>query len=440
MNQIIISSLLAIILFFAPLYYSGKSSNALLALELASIIMLIFVLGGFSFKQRINKLTFLLIAIVALTPALYLFPVDLAQWITLPGRESYQASIEWINSTSQTPPELAISLIPYKTIHAGLAIIPALAVFLAVISLEKPYLHKILYLFFAIAAIQAIIGLTQASNPNAQWMESLGIVPSHNNAQGTYLNRDHFSILMVAIIPFCIAFIIEGFKSNQTAHHEQLLKNTLIYSGLFLLFFLAAIFSRSRAGVALALLSFLLASVFFIRHISAQKSIAIVATLSTLGITIATSIGVVPILNRFIVQNPAEDGRWQIFETSIQGIQKFFPIGSGPGTFPEIYRTLQPVEQLRFINHAHNDYLELVFETGALGLFIIVLGLFTYLGGWIQQWGNKWDKSRFIQSAAGISLFLMFLHSFLEFNLHTPANAILFAFLAAIFLQKREQT
>ena len=117
-------------------------------------------------------------------------------------------------------------------------------------------------------------------------------------------------------------------------------------------------------------------------------------------------------------------------------IKQFFPLGSGPGTFQSVFLAFQPPSLQKFINHAHNDYLELFFETGIFGILLIALLVITYIYGWFNLRSNQWGRFQFIQVATGISLLLMSLHGFTDFNFHTPANVIFFAFLSGIFLHQ----
>ncbi len=82
-----------------------------------------------------------------------------------------------------------------------------------------------------------------------------------------------------------------------------------------------------------------------------------------------------------------------------------------------------------------------MFEQGVFSLLIILAGVLIYLRQWSRLWiRSRWGGFRFIQVGAGIGLLLMLLHSLLDFNLQIPANAIVFAFLAAVFFKEyREQ-
>lgn len=140
-----------------------------------------------------------------------------------------------------------------------------------------------------------------------------------------------------------------------------------------------------------------------------------------------------------MVEDPLEDVRWNIYNNVIIGIKSFWPIGSGLGTFPDVYRAFQPIDQQGFINHAHNDYLELTFDMGVVGVSLITVFFALYLWKWWVIIRIKWNTLKIFQIAAGISLLLILLHSVVDFILHTPANMVLFGFLCGVFFRKAEE-
>ena len=73
-------------------------------------------------------------------------------------------------------------------------------------------------------------------------------------------------------------------------------------------------------------------------------------------------------------------------------------------------------------------------EGGFIAGILIVLFLWFYIRRWPGVWvKGYWSTFQFIQVGAGIGVLLMGLHGLTDFNLHIPANAIYFAFLAAVF-------
>jgi O-antigen ligase len=105
-----------------------------------------------------------------------------------------------------------------------------------------------------------------------------------------------------------------------------------------------------------------------------------------------------------------------------------------------VYVASQPVEQAFYANHAHNDYLELIVEMGAVGVFVIAGFLLLYLYGWVRLRKHDWNHMRFLQVGAGLAVFGILLHCLLDFILHTPANLVVFAFLVGVFLRPKELT
>lgn len=208
-----------------------------------------------------------------------------------------------------------------------------------------------------------------------------------------------------------------------------------IYGALALLLLVGVIFTRSRTGIALTILGVVLATFAFARRIGGDNVYGPAGTVVAFAGGLGIAIGLAPILDRFTVLDPLEDLRWTMFSTTLNGIGAFFPIGSGPGTYSNVFHAFQPLELGRwFINHAHNDYLQWLFEGGAFAALIIVLLLGLYVFQWSKVWTKEtWSQFRFMQVGAGIGIFLLLLHELVDYNLSIPANMVYFAFLAGIF-------
>lgn len=439
--QWLLTCLVSFLFILIPLLYSGRTLESLLIMELVGVILL-GLMGWFNLWQgNLNKTAIVLLVSFLAIPIIYLIPIPYEWWIELPGRLRYQESVEWLYQQGSTPtPYLAISIIPYKTAHALLAMLPLIAITLVVGSLTFSFRYKLVVLFLILASIQALIALVQFTNPNAEWLSWLA-ADTGRSSQGTYRNRDHLATFMIIALPMAIGLMIYsiGLKQSIDAGTQETkewrITTTLFYLFVLLLILAGAVFTRSRAGILLTLLVLIITLPLFAPHMGGKKTLGITASILGLGGAILASIGLIPVLNRFILSNAAEDERWRMASITIKAIKEFFPIGTGPSTFQEIYRGFQPVDQLHFINHAHNDYLELILETGALGIAVLVLTLLVYIRGWVAMWDTRWDRERIIKTAAGVGILMFMLHASLEFTSHTPANALFLAFLAGLFLK-----
>jgi O-antigen ligase len=198
---------------------------------------------------------------------------------------------------------------------------------------------------------------------------------------------------------------------------------------------LGIIFTQSRTGIFLMLLGILLSSLVFSSHLGFKKIVNFGLVAFGVALLSALQVGLIPVLSRFFLEDPLADLRWPMAQATIEGMPYFFPWGSGVGTFGEVFQRFQTVALNGFyIDHAHNDVLEFAFEGGLLAMAVMASFFFYYLRRWWQFWPKgRWERYHFIQAGAGISIFLMMLHSLVDFNLHVPANAIYFALVVGFF-------
>jgi O-antigen ligase len=113
-------------------------------------------------------------------------------------------------------------------------------------------------------------------------------------------------------------------------------------------------------------------------------------------------------------------------------------LGWGLGTFPIVYPEFRSFYTTFFVNQAHNDYLQLLVETGVAGFAIAIWFLVLVFRQAAAKIENS-AKSDWTESANGaltVTALLgcvgILVHSFLDFNLQIPANAALFYVLCAV--------
>jgi len=434
----------ALSLLIVPLHGVLVPSQVLLLLEALGLLTLLVIFWSGVYKGGTYRIVLWFLFISVAVACLYVVPLPQGLNLpfleadrlsgTLPGRSLYADVEQWLLSKGQAP-NATLSLIPYESTLALLALLPPLALFFSGISVTEIQLRNLVYLLLLIAGVQAVIGLVQYASGNPAFYFGM---PVARNAQGTYVNRDHFAALLEMTLPIAIGLMLYSIGRSHDRRRDakaRVLNQVLIFGSLALLLFLAGVFARSRTGVFLIMVAVLVSSFIFARHIGGKQTVGLTAIFATLAVGLAASIGLIPVLNRFVSRNPVEDERFRIFEHTIEGIKAFFPFGSGPGTFSDVYRAFQPIEQGKFINNAHNDYLELVFETGALGVFIIIGFFLIYFMGCFKLAGQTWSRVHFIKVAAGIGIFLFMLHLLTEFLLHEPMNTMIFALLLGVFLR-----
>jgi O-antigen ligase len=106
-----------------------------------------------------------------------------------------------------------------------------------------------------------------------------------------------------------------------------------------------------------------------------------------------------------------------------------FPFGSGAGTFERAFQAAEPAEYINpsYWNHAHNDWWQIVIETGVPG----VLASLVFLAWWLWK-AIFLAKSRKVSSETTLLRLaivvggILLLHSAGDYPLRTPALAAIF--------------
>jgi O-antigen ligase len=107
--------------------------------------------------------------------------------------------------------------------------------------------------------------------------------------------------------------------------------------------------------------------------------------------------------------------------------------GWGLGTFPTVYASYRSFYTNLFVNEAHNDYAQLLVETGLLGFGLMLwflVRLYQHGLPTSRRWELRWDGAVSLAALLGCTGILF--HSFVDFNLQIPANAALFYVLCGL--------
>jgi len=202
------------------------------------------------------------------------------------------------------------------------------------------------------------------------------------------------------------------------------------------LMMLALFFSGSRAGIATALAGLAFSSLVLARTRAGLKHAdLIVGALVIVGIGVAALIGLSPLLGRITADQlgMSAESRIALFSATFRAALEFLPFGSGLSTFADVFPRYQMDVFGGYIDHAHNDYLQLFMEVGLAAPVIVGLALAAYVMRMSDLLRRHSARSFIVlQIAAGAALLPMILHSMFDFAIHMPANAMWFATLAGV--------
>ena len=110
--------------------------------------------------------------------------------------------------------------------------------------------------------------------------------------------------------------------------------------------------------------------------------------------------------------------------------------GTGLGTFEFVFPAYQDHQVDLLVDYAHNDWVQLLAETGWVGLILFGGGLAWLFVAGTARWFKGRDPFRLgIGLGALGALLVMAVHELTEFNLHLPANALLLTLIVALLQQ-----
>jgi O-antigen ligase len=254
---------------------------------------------------------------------------------------------------------------------------------------------------------------------------------------GPYVNHNHFAGLMEMLIPVAV-FYIAGRQRRFSFGALALLVSvaTIAVASLLL--------SGSRGGL-LALTAEIVigASVLLAwgARTTERRRLAVAAATAILaGAMLITWVDPDWIAKRLGSVAYVEDPwvEWAGFRKNLTldslRMWRAHPVlGVGLGNFEIAYPRYQSFPSDMWIHYAHDDYVEAVAETGLVGAVLILLALTLFLRQAFRRRGRPLhSQNDWIRLGAALGCCGLLVHSFLDFNLHVPANAAWFAVLAGI--------
>ena len=360
-----------------------------------------------------------LLAVFFVIALLQLVPMPPAVWTTLPGRGSVAEGYRLLGLPL---PWLPLTLAPAGAVAAILWLLPAFAAFLLVIVLGAFRGRWIASAIITVTLVSIALGAVQVlSGPSAYLYEKT----NYGVGTGFFSNPNHLATLILTCIPFLGALYVTLLRRASTRSASAL---RLLVAAGYGVILVGILINGSLAGIGLAVPATLGTLLVFGRQRPALRRIMIAGTaVASIAALIIIVIG--PFGNNLIGQQKAnvEGSRQVVFAKSFRAAGTYFPVGSGTATFQPVYRTMEPLSVINktYRNHVHNDWLELLLETGLAGVLVAAL----FLVWWASRMRAIWraeEPDRFAQAAV-IATAMILLHSLVDYPLRTAAISSVFA-------------
>ena len=296
--------------------------------------------------------------------------------------------------------------------------------FLVVQCLRRTSQVKVLaWMFSGYGFAVAIFALIQDISPNGKlyWLRTL---ESGGWIYGPYVNHNHYAGLMEMLtpIPLVISFA-DGVRASRRA--LAALAAALMASTIFL--------AGSRGGMVAFTAQMVLLAGFLITRRKNWKAAFGFGAFLAIALGLLVWLGGGELVERIAsihsgTRTELSGGtRRTIDQDSLRIFAQKPVLGWGLGVFPDIYPQFSTLGTNLKVGMAHNDYLQLLAEMGALGLCTalwFLLTLFRSALRKLKSWPSDTNSAVTLAAMLGVTGILV--HSFMDFNLQIPGNAALF--------------
>ncbi|HTE85030.1 MAG TPA: O-antigen ligase family protein [Dehalococcoidia bacterium] len=374
------------------------------------------------------------IAILAVAVvALQLIPLPSSLWPVLGGRDVIAGGYAVLGMPVPTAP---LSLTPYASIAALLTLIPPFALLCAIVRLRAYSVTGLSLALLGGTIAGILLGALQVTS--ADPLTSRWYLYEETNfgvATGFFANANHMATLLVITLPFLAALLASGRGANVQRYSALL----ALVTGAGLVIIVGLVLNGSLAGYVLTL-PVVAASALIVmpaRSYLRQWTIVLGALMlvGAVGALATSSVRSGPSLSQDA--STSVQTRQEILSTTFDAVPHFMPLGSGLGSFSDVYPLYENPDRIIdvYVNHAHNDYAELALETGIPGMIVLVLFLW-----W---WGAAvWRVWRSVEAgpyarAASIASAAILVHSLVDFPLRTAAISVSFAMCLALLADRR---
>lgn len=429
---------LAIFLGFLAICFLGGGASrydvwSLLYLRPAAVFCAAFLLlvpGPLNWARVRGPLIFLgalvLIMIVQLIP----LPPEL--WTSLPGHGRFA---EAATAAGLPQPWRPISISPDLTLNSMVSLVVPATVLIGMASIGSQGSERLLLLFLLCAIVgSGVLGIAQVTGGGGSSLYFYRIT-NDGLPVGFFANRNHQAALLACGFPALAAWACAR-TENPVADRARYWVAGLVGAMLIPLI----VVTGSRSGVILGAIGLAAASFTFWATRSSRISNARAALWALLPwligfglLLLSLLVSSAPAIQRVLQGAIAEDQRVQDFDLFVGMARDFLPFGSGFGTFDPLFRVYEPYDHLRFtyLNHAHNDLMELIITAGLFGAGLLA----AFLIWWLRK---SLPLLRATSRGGGASLrilgsavvLILMVASLLDYPLRTPIMMALLAIAA----------
>lgn len=372
---------------------------------------------------------------------LHVVPLPPAVWQSLAGRQDL-VDVEKLAGLSDTWRPLTLA--PMNGWHALLSLFVPLAVLLLGIQLKRDDLFRLLPILIALAGISGLLGLLQAIGDPQSALYFYRIT-NNGSAVGLFANRNHAATLLACMFP-----MLAVFASTAKGTTDEVRLRQLVAAAIAIVLVPLILVTGSRSGLVSAVIGMLGAGLLYRRPTDVRtvrkgspvrlKMVPILGGLAVISLGFLTFFfSRAEAIERLFAEASGEDSRTDFWVVSLDLFWKYFPWGSGSGSFVEAFQIVEPAYLLdaTYLNRAHNDWVEIAVTFGMAGVIGLAFAAAAFVWRSYKYWRNADKTRRYVAFGrlASVCMALIAIASISDYPLRTPTMMGVFAILALWFTE-----
>lgn len=319
------------------------------------------------------------------------------------------------------------SVVPEKTrwlLTSELMIFFGFCLSIALLS-TRQRLKQLLFVLMMVGLFHAVIGIS-AKFGSLHLVDTKQLDGHFDAARAWFINRNHFaafiSLCMAATMTFQVKQVLDQAKSSPSqVVLKQLSSARIIYLAALMIGITAIVLSQSRAAFVGFFLSIILLLLLVGKHVFRRTLISRLAFLGPLTIIVLCCLAYFgsDLIERFSSGSYLGErlAQWNL---TWLAIEQSPILGFGGNSYADVFQVLRGENEFRQVvyNQAHNDYLHIWLEQGALGLGLWFVFLFiAFRTAYLSLISTRSHLVSATMFAVMIALLCALIQSMVDFNL-----------------------
>jgi O-antigen ligase len=293
-------------------------------------------------------------------------------------------------------------------------------------------------ILLVLGTLEAMYGIWQAYTRADSVLNVLRPNNFNLRGSGTYICPNHLAGLLEMILGFGLARLILHRPPERDSIETQVIsKVTVAYAVIALLAGILLTLSRAGwAATAIGLLIFLTWGGFRTRAAWGRVAggLAAICALGVLFFSLPHAkeylkLNLSPRVENssLALRDTTFNSRTMLWGATWKMIQDYPVFGSGAGSWRWVHQKYRDPRMQLTADYAHNDILQMISDYGAIGLALVAwaVGAFFWQARRLTRHGVT-SEHRYFAVGAVLAVSILLVHSWFDFNLHIPANGLLF--------------